>query len=353
VVGTRLGIAVEEGRVSAAALRLGRLVWAAEATYADVTDLAHVLASLAAERPRGHRRARVALGPGLARVKEVDGLPKLRRADLVAHVRLTSRRYFLQNGVALVTDALPLRARPGGGGRALLAAAPLPLVEAVTTGLEAAGLACDAIIPSQTLARIAAASEGDERFGDARTVAMARRWQLVLAPDGARAERARRDRRALGVWALLATASMVLAGASWFGASLRQERTTVREIARLRPAFEVALDVRRDLDATTEALGVLAAAERTRHFRARVLASLADALPDSAFLVNLRLNADGTGSMAGYAPRAAVLVTRLGRSQRFQDLALDGPVTREAVAGREWERFAVRFREARTEGSPR
>jgi uncharacterized iron-regulated membrane protein len=226
-------------------------------------------------------------------------------------------------------------------------------VEAVTTGLEAAGLACDAIVPSQTLARIAAASEGDERFGDARTVAMARRWQLALAPDGARADRARRDRRALGVWALLATASMVLAGASWFGAALRQERTAVREIARLRPAFEAALDVRRDLDATTEALGVLAAAERTRHFRARVLASLADALPDSAFLVNLRLNADGTGSMAGYAPRAAVVVTRLGRSQRFQDLALDGPVTREVLAGREWERFAVRFREARTEGSPR
>ncbi len=44
-------------------------------------------------------------------VKTIAGLPKLSRCDLAAHVRVNSRRYFLQNGHPLVTDARPT---PGG-----------------------------------------------------------------------------------------------------------------------------------------------------------------------------------------------------------------------------------------------
>jgi hypothetical protein len=304
-------VTVEEGRITATLRRLGRPVWAASACYAGTDDLASALAALAAERPARARAARVTLDPAVARIKEVPTLPRLSRRDLAAHVQLHSRRYFLQNGVPLVTDALPLE---GGGAR--LAAAPLPLVTAVCDGLAAAGLACTDIVPA------------DEPG-------------LSLLPAPQRTARAHDQRRVLVRWAMAALFASLLAGAAWVGSKVRAERAAQEALARMRAPLAAALAVRRDLDAATEALGVLHAAAAPSS-SAAFLATLATALPDSAFLVTVELAAGGTVRLAGYAPRAAAVAAALERARLLRAPAFEGRVTRETVLGRERERFTLR-----------
>ncbi len=325
-----VGISVESARVVACAVRRGRTVWGAEAAYAGTEDLARVLAALAAERPHRARRASVVLAPGLARLKAVEGLPPLRRADLADHVRLHSRRYFLQNGVPLVTDASP------AGGRATLAAAPVPLVEAIAEGLAAAGLSCAAIVPAETLG----ASPGLESATAAATL---RTPALSLLSDAVRRRAREADARSLARLAVAATLSLVLAAAAYADALVRRERAAAGELARLGPAVDAAVAVRRDLAATTAALEVLGA--RSAGARpVRVLADLARALPDSAFLASARFERDGTVRLSGYAKSAARVLERLERVPGLARGAAEGPVTREVVAGREWERFTLVFR---------
>ncbi len=102
--------------------------------------------------------------------------------------------------------------------------------------------------------------------------------------------------------------------------------------------------MQRDLDAANEALEVLAATQADKAYRGRLLADLTRSLPDSSFLVSLRLEADGTGSLSGYAAHAAAVVAGLEHSDIIRDPSLEGATTREAVSGRELERFAMRFR---------
>jgi hypothetical protein len=365
VVRRALGISVEEGRVRAVALAKGRVVWAAEAEYVGLDDLAAVLGRLAAERPRGIRSARVALGADIAQLKVVDAMPRLSPGDLAAHVALQPRRYFLTNGVPLVTDAVAhgrTNGRPNTNGHwpALLAAAPEPLVEAVAAGVRAAGLTLECIAPASALSAesallapvaLAPLGDGGARYFSAFAAAASRDAGLLLMPHALRryAERARTNtaRR----WLIFAAASLVLAFGSRFGALARQGATAERELAALHRTLEAALAARRDLDLTTQALTFLARQEAERPHRAALLARVTRALPDSAFLAALRLEADGRGTLVGYAPRAPDVAAALERVPGILHPALEGPVTREVVGPREWDRFTLRFR-TRPEGSP-
>jgi hypothetical protein len=279
----------------------------------------------------------VALSPDLVRVKMLEGLPSLRQRDLTAHVRLNSRRYFLQNGCAIVTDAQRL------GSGTLVAGTPARLVEAIADGLDGAGLRCTAILPAALL------RAGPAQADVARAAALARSAPVSLLPDGLRALVAREAARSLRRWAVAAALAVGLAVVSAFLAMIRAERGAERELEHLRPALEAALTVERDLDATSQALAAFAAAQSERPRRARFLADLTRALPDSAFLVSLRLEPDGTGALSGFAPHAAVVLARLERADLVSNATLDGPATREVVGGRELERFAMRFRVGRAD----
>ena len=346
-----MGILVDAACVSAVAVRRGRIVWAAESHYAEPSELAQVLGALAAERPRGAREASVALAEGVARVKTVEGLPRLKRRDLVAHVRLNSRRYFLQNGVPLVTDAMPLR-QAG----ALLAGAPVPLVEAVVAGLAAAGIACRSITPAELLPTTSVTLPLPEGLSDgaraAFRIASAPPGTLSLMPEQARARQARDRVASIRRWAAAAAAAIVLCAAGWTVGQWRLRTRAEQELEQLKPSLHAALSARRDLEATDHALGLMAAMESGSARRGRFLAELTRALPDSAFVVSLRLDPDGAGSLSGYAPRAAAIVARLERAGLVRRAALEGPVTREVVAGRELERFALRFRSAGPGSAP-
>ncbi len=326
-----LGIAIEDGRVYAVLVSRRRVAWAAEAPFVAPGDLAQVLAALAGERPRGVRRARVALSPTHARVKAVDGLPPLAPADLAAHVRLHSRRYFVQNGIPLVTAAH--RAGGPGDGAAVLAAAPLPLLEAVIAGLEAAGLVCETIAPAQAL-------NGAAGMDLAARVATVSRHPLDLVPDAARVAMAAREARALRRWTAAAAAALLVLAASALGRMRADGQAAEQLLGALGPAAESALVVQRDLEITVAALADLRAAEGSGVGAARTLARLAQALSDSAFLSYVQLQEDGTVRLSGLAVSAARTLAQLDRAG-FRGATLDGPVMREFAAGRERERFTI------------
>ncbi len=320
-----LGVVVSATKVTAVAVARAKPFWVAEAPYSSTSDLAEVLAQLASERPRRIHRAVVVLEGRTARTRTIEGLPKLRQADLVAHVRLNSRRYFVHNGDGLITDARPV---PGG---ALVAAAPLPLVEAIASGLAAAGLSCEAIVPSGELG---------STTGLEAAVAATRRAQggLRLVPDAMRAETDRSRNRLLRRWAIAAMVSVFAAAVSRFASIQRTENAARRELAALGPSVDAALSVRRDLTAVTAALATVGAAPAGRY--ARLLADIARALPDSAFLATASFE-PGAGRLTGYAPSATATVARLERLPRIRIARLDGPLTREVVGGRERERFNI------------
>ena len=341
----RMGLCVTENRVSAVALRRGHTVWAAEATFEGEEDLSRVLATLASERPRGARTVAVALAAGAARLKTVDGLPRLKRRDLVAHVRLNSRRYFLQNGIPLVTDAVPLET-----GGALLAGTPAPLVEALAAGLEAAGLRCRLIVPADLLPAPSpnggVPDELSEGFRSAIAAALAPLPLLSLLPDAARARHQSDLRLSLLRWTVAAASAALLAVATWIVRDILVSQGAERELARLKPGLEAALSARRDLDASDAALSLISGLDADAPRRGRFLADLTRALPDSAFLVSVRLDPDDSGWLSGYAPSAAATVARLERAGLIRDARMEGSVTREIQAGRELERFSLRFRVA-------
>ena len=334
---TRLGILIDETRICAVAVRRSHVVWAATAAYKSVDDLRSALSALAAERPRAARSAAVALGGSMARVKTVHGLPPLKREDLAAHVQLNSRRYFLQNGIPLVTDALPLPSA-GDGHSALLAGAQASIVDAVIDGLDAAGIACARLAPAEQVC-----PPGDDPVIIATRVAAGAAPALSLLPPAARARDASRLQVSARRWVVFAACALALAVAARVGANARAGRRAETDLAAIAPAVNAAIAVRADFYAASEALAVAGRAESANAHRARFLAALARALPDSAFLVSLELDADGGGMMSGYAPGATATLARLERELHLRNPTLTGAVTREVQAGRELERFTIRF----------
>lgn len=336
-----MGIASEEGRLWAVVVRRGRAVWAAESSYGNEADLAEALASLAASRPRGTRTLSVALGASLVTVKSVQGLPPLKARDLAAHVQLKSRRYFLQNGIPLVTGVAE---RPTNDPASVLAAAvETPLVEAVVAGTRQAGLDCRAIVPAVLLpAPPDSVLPGNDGLRLAYAAATTRRYPIALTTESWRHDQRSRQLRLTRRLALIAAISLgfglvaQIAGPAW-----RLQRDS-RELTGLRDALTSALAVRADLDAVTEALRVTTREQAERSRTARLLADLAPALPDSVFLTGLELRGD-TGTVNGYAAHAATAVAAMQRVSGVERAALEGAVVRDMVGDAERERFTVRF----------
>jgi hypothetical protein len=354
-VSATLGIAIGREELRAVAVSRRKVVWAAQARWSGAADLAEALSRLVTERPRGVHEVRVALEEGVCQRKVVERLPPLGARDLASHVALLPRRYFLQDGGALVTDATWLRG--GGGNRksrgpALLAAAAEPLVAAVAEGLRAAGLKLCALAPAADFVPPGVMGDGQaleavpdgESLQSAYAAAAGRLPALGLFPEPFRAA-GRRGRRAAAMRVLIAGISCIaLAAACYVASLLRQWRSAEAELERSSPAVERALAVRRDLDASTEALAFLSRAEAGRPRLAQLLADLTGALPDSAFIAFLRVDGERRGTLVGYAPAAGRVVTALERVAAVEAPALDGPVMRDALGGREWDRFTIRFR---------
>ncbi len=313
------------GRATARAelVRRGKVLWAGEAPFTTPEELEEAVSQLAAAEDLPSRPAaiRVELEPPLAQLRTLRGLPPVRTAELRSLVATQAARYFRRNGKPLVTDACWKSRQTRREGTALAFAAEEPWLDAVIHGARLAGLVVGAIHPAD----------------------MPEGVRLGLMPLTER--RRQRARALLSLRRLAVVVSLTwLAAAGVLLARLREESAEVdREIARLEPSARALGAARRALGDAARAVETLDDAMLERGRVLVYLSALAGALPDSAFITSLELDAAGRGRMSIVARRSAEVLAAVDRPGTVLSPRLDGAVVSETIAGRDWERFVIAF----------
>ncbi|MEK7668878.1 MAG: hypothetical protein AAB409_09535 [Gemmatimonadota bacterium] len=388
-----LGLGVGGAAVHAVLVRGGKVRWAGSAAYAGPGDLTEVVARLAAECAPSARRVRVVLERDLVQARTLLPPPPVSAAATAGYVALERPRLFRGGNGPLVTDGALVGA--DGAGRALWAAAASErLTRAIVEGCAQAGLRLDALGPaadvlphalravprsgtvafpngattevldvhrartwrsrllrgvSGTTPEWARALDplGDAapRFAAAYAAAMARPRLLLLPPE-ARAARDARAHRSVRRLAVAAAALWALAAGTYAARLGAGTAAVERELARLAPATDSALALRRDLGSALAAQEVIGRARLARSRQLQLLADLTATLGDSTVLVGLRVSPDGALRLSGYTSGAARVLARLERVRSVRGATLEGPPTREMLAepgrpGREWDRFSI------------
>jgi len=312
-----LQLIVGDSNVRAEAMRGGVAVWAGEAIYESPSDLAEVVARLAAAPTERCRRLRVTLERPPAQTRTLTDLPPVRDRELASLVANQAGRFFRRNGTALVTDATWVT---NGVGRVTHAAAVAePLVLAIVAGAAEAGLAVESI------------------------TAAGMSPQLQLLPTAERAVRARARRRTIVRLATAACAAWLVAGVL-FGVRLMIERRDVEtQLAAADAPLAAMRDVRREMRTAEAMVMGLAEARRSRGQALATLARVNGAIPDSAVLTSYTWRSDGSGILAGAGRRAADVLARVERSHAVPDPHIEGAIVREALGGHDWERFTIIF----------
>ena len=298
--------------------------WTAEAHFASPAELADAIARLAAEAPRNDKRVRmtVALDVPLVQLRTLTDLPPVKPHDLVALVAAQAGRFFRRNGAPLVTDAV-WESKDGGARIARAAAAEEPWLDAIAAGARSAGITLMSLAPVDAPG-------------------------LSLLPGGLKAERRLAERAAVRRWVAAVVGTWLLLGGLYAARLVLGLRETKRELARLAQPATAVMTARRELRDATALIEALDQSAAQRQAGAARLVRIAAALPDSAFLTSLTLDASGAGVVTGLAQRVADVLARLEARGAVVHPRLDGPVLRETAAGKEWERFTVIFGEGGT-----
>jgi len=324
-----LRIRIGRSSLRAEAVRAGAVTWAGETSYADLAELADAIARLAAEAPSNCRSLVVSLDRPPAQLRTLTDLPPVTPRHLAALVAQQAGRFFRKNGQPLVTDATCVG--KGAARVAHAAAVEEPLVEAIAAGARAAGLWLETIVP---------AGEGAP---------------LTLLPKSERESRDRSARRRTRRLIVATCGLWLAAGGLFFGRLGWEGRAVDRYLAALAQPLATVLQARRELRDAETTLNAITAAERDRGRSLGLLAAVTGTLPDSSVLTSFAWTGDGSGVLVGAARHATDVVARLDRLGSLTGVRLGGPVVREPIAGRDWERFTILFgREAggrRREGS--
>jgi hypothetical protein len=340
-----VGLAIERDRLRAVGVRGARVVWGVDAPITDVTQLGGALGAFLVQLPIrkfGRPRVTVALGATYAQTKRLAGLPPIGDARVLAKtVQEHAARFFLKNGVPLVTTSVRLDANGHPWGAALQKS----VVDTVVSACRASRLELSGIVPAVDVAKpevAALAPLGDEamEFAAAYGAAVmsgALTWRAGAAAD----EQAPRWR--VTTIACAAGLALILAVlAPGLGARVTEHRA-IAHLATIAGPAHAAQRVARDNDLVTRALGEVASFDRGRRPATLLMAALANALPEGAALLALHVDSAG-GSVVAFAPRAGALLTRLETVPGLAAPEITGPVTRETAGGHEVERVTVRFR---------
>ncbi len=319
-----LHLQVGRTTLRAEAIKDGIQVWAGETAYADLAALADAIARLAAEAPPGCHRLVATLEHPPVQLRTLTDVPPVKRRDLAALVAQQAGRFFRKDGHLLVTDAAWLI--HGDTRIARAAAVQEALVEAIAQGARAAGLWLAAITPADV------------------------RAPLSLLPRSERADRERVARRRARQLAIAAGAIWLVSLALFVGRLAWERRAIERELSALVRPLAAVLDARRELHDAEATIAAVTAADRERGRSLTVITAITRALPDSSALTSLAWSADGTGVISGAARRATDAVMRLDRLGLLAGVRLEGPILREPIAGRQWERFTVVFGGERRKG---
>lgn len=388
-----IGLGIGRDTVRAVAVSAGGIACALELVRGD-EPLARTIELVLADAPIARwPRPRViaAVGPAHAQTKRLLGLPPVSDASRLGDVvRESASRFFLRNGVPLVTTW-----RTSADGVPWAAAIEQPVLEAIESACRTRSVKLTAIVPTvAVLGRGADEPNGlgritwtdgdlclDLAFEAGALVAVRRaiggasqsgqqrnhfhaldalgpdgsRFADALGaahadPDGVLAWRFRRNnpRRTGPTWRLaLAAIAAMVTGAALLGApgvaARVAERSAMARLTKLAPVRRDVTFAEREFSKLTAALTEVAAFDAPRYPMAVLLADFARALPDESALVTLRLVRDA-GNLVVLTPRAAIMLTKLETVPGIESPEIIGPVTRELLAGKTLERVTVRFR---------
>jgi hypothetical protein len=344
-----------------------------------------------------------AIGPAAAQTRRLSQLPPTSDARMLsALVRESAGRFFLKNGIPLVTT----HARAVGVGEAWVAAFEEPVVTAVELACRRRKVRLTAVFPAvvviahaldgasiqwrdgDVLAEAAydddgqlsttrrlplaalggAASDGAHappvpelarlgedawRFADAFGAALAPMSEPIAYRVGAGSARAAVPRRRLVVAALACALAIATALLTPGVVATRTASRAARRLTELSEERRAAAATDRALLETTSALSAIAALDRDRRSITLFLASMTRALPATTTLTSLRVDSVG-GELVAHAPRGAAVVTQLEALPEIAGSALVGPVTPDVTETRRLERVTVRFQwRSRPAGAPR
>ena len=420
----RLGLGLATDHVSVVCARGTAILWAETRSRMPDEPLAEALRALldtvpaarpqnVPRRPRqrrglprrqwtawGRARITVALGPAAVQVKRLTGLPPLDDpAALTALVRENVQRFFLRNGVPLITS----RVRVAAPGVVWAAAFEAPVVEEFARACAAAGLDRIRVVPTvMALPRILTGScarwtdgpcrvaldfDGPELedvrrvegtttsadaalplpaalavFGD-RAALVADAYAATQVPRGRRfgwgddvlaasllalAPRAPSETAAPPGWRLAAAAGAFLLAACWallaggFANGHVAHRASAARAAHIQSTHALG-DSAAVLTRVTATLQTVAAFDAERPPVTLLLTYLTRALPEHAALVAFELDSAGTGTLVAIAPDAQQIVDAVERVPELASPRIVGPVTPETANGQALERVSLRF----------
>jgi hypothetical protein len=334
-----------------------------------------------------------AIGPSLVQVKKLSGLPLLQdSAALSAVIREGAGRFFLKNGIPLVTTDVTL-IEPGTGWAAAFEA---PVVEQVRRACIDAGFTLRAIVPT-AVAIGQVANSGELTWTDGSIQArLAYRDRELVACRQLRAPRSDGDNATvteplLSLPALVALGDDVACYADALGATRieRGERLAlevtrasrvgaasrirtriaatmfcvsvlaalavpplfaVRSAARARqrlvliaPEARKARGIERELNQISSTLQRVSEFAAERGPVTLLLARVNAALPEHAAIIALEIDSAG-GTMVALAPRASQVTDALERVSGVANPQVVGPITPATTRAGVAERVTVRFR---------
>jgi hypothetical protein len=340
-----IGLAIERDRLRAVGVRGARVVWGVDAPITDTTQLGDALAAFLVRLPVrrfGRPRVTVALGATFAQTKRLAGLPPIGDERVLAKtVQEHAARFFLKNGIPLVTTSVRLDANGQPWGAALQKSVVDTIVSACRASrLELAGIVPAVDVAKPDVAPLASLGHEAREFSAAYGAAVMSGALTWRAGAGADEEAPRWRVTTIACAAGLALVLAVLAPG--LGARLTEHRA-IAHLATIARPTRAAQRVARDNDLVKRALGEVASFDRGRRPATLLMAALAKALPEGAALLALHVDSAG-GSVVAFAPRAGALLTRLETVPGLAAPEITGPVTRETAGGQEVERVTVRFR---------
>jgi hypothetical protein len=175
---------------------------------------------------------------------------------------------------------------------------------------------------------------------------------LLQTEDAVAFERGAARRATVFVAGAAAVLLLVAAGLELWG--VHRELTAVRdERARIRPQIAATLVGRNTVETAYQHLGALNSVERTSPRWSVVIAALADAMPEDAFITGLRIRGDSV-VIEGLADHAARVFDALEQAPGLANVRSAAPVRRELQEeGDAKERFTIAARVIETGSIPR
>jgi hypothetical protein len=382
-----VGLAVSRDFVRGVAVKRDRILWATVVERNGEPLQATIERALAGSPlPRWPRAFVVAaVGPSSSQTKPLARLPSLSAARATDDlVRESAARFFLRNGVPLVTAI-----SRATNGEVWGTAFERSTVEAIEGACRVRRVRLEAVAPSvavlsralegdrvtwndgDTTAEVAVrdgelgavrrvashngvdgpplmptrllASLGEEgwRFADALGAAIAPENVLGWRPAG-------RDAHALPRWRLVAASiTAIAATVAWLiapgvAASIAQAEAE-RRLTALADMRQSVVLAERELAQVTHALADVAAFDSGGIPATVFLADLTRAMPEGAAIVALRIAGD-RGTLVLLAPRSGAVLSAVERVAGIEGAEMVGPVTSEVVGARTVERLSIRFR---------